>query len=147
MRRDPNHNSEASRIKESGHTNHQPARERLSFTRDNGSSGTKSSHSRQNFKTPRTEWRPVANGSQQGGTSKSVHSIASHTPSPRPQREGSCNVNVSTPVLRQTSGGGSVPSQERRSALERLSQPKERVHLLQDGVSNVVSGRLQEVNI
>lgn len=38
------------------------------------------------------------------------------------------------------------PSHERRSALKRLSLPKERVPLLQDGVANAESGRLQEVD-
>ncbi|CAN6801671.1 unnamed protein product, partial [Brassica oleracea] len=48
----------------------------------------------------------------------------------------------------QKSGEGkrlSLP--ETRSALERLSTPVERVPLLQDGIANAASDRLQEVNI
>ncbi|KAL0858243.1 hypothetical protein Bca101_063397 [Brassica carinata] len=41
----------------------------------------------------------------------------------------------------------SAPSHERRSALDRLSIPVERIPLLQDGVANAESGRLQEVEI
>ncbi|KAF3572710.1 hypothetical protein F2Q69_00058525 [Brassica cretica] len=59
----------------------------------------------------------------------------------------------------QKSGEGSGHSLERRparerlslpeprSALERLSTPVERVPLLQDGIANEASDRLQEVNI
>lgn len=42
---------------------------------------------------------------------------------------------------------GSVPSNERRSALDRLSLPHESIPLLQDGVANAESGRLQEVDV
>lgn len=42
---------------------------------------------------------------------------------------------------------GSVPSNERRSALDRLSLPHERIPLLHDGAENAEPGRLQEVDI
>lgn len=94
----------------------------------------------------RTEWRPVAEGTKTlDRSAHSAHSQMSHTPSPRPQREN-ISSQAGTTDARQKSGNG-TPSAERRSALERLSLPVERVPLLQDGVANTASGRLQEVQI
>ncbi|KAL0711461.1 hypothetical protein Bca4012_018439 [Brassica carinata] len=142
-RRDPNYKEESSRLEASERSHRRPARERLSFSKDN----VNVSHSRQNIQTPRSEWRPVASGSHLGNNSKAVAlSSVSHTPSPKPYREGGESGRNGNSVSRQASGEGSVPSQERRSALNRLSLPKERVPLLQEGVANAESGRLQEVD-
>ncbi|CAH8363769.1 unnamed protein product [Eruca vesicaria subsp. sativa] len=107
----------------------------------------KDSQSRQTPQAQRTEWRPVASGSQRENPSKSLHSIVSHTPSPRTQREGGSLNRTSTLESRRKSGNGSATSQERRSALEHLSLPEGRIPLLQDGVANAESGRLQKVDI
>ena len=136
VRRDPNYQT-GIQISEISNPHRMPAKTRLSFSRDNSTS----------TQAHKTEWRPVASGTQRGTPSKSLHSIASHTPSPRPQREGgSLNLTASSEP-RQRSGKECAPSQERRSALDRLSLSKERIPLLQDGVANAESGRLQEVEI
>ncbi|RID68355.1 hypothetical protein BRARA_C00519 [Brassica rapa] len=105
--------------------------------------------------TPRNEWRPIVRESQiEPGSktanpqvSKSVNSHTSHTPSPRPEREGDSRLKRVTPSTSHRPEEGSEPSHERRSALERLSLSHERIPLLQDGVANSESGRLQEVDI
>lgn len=84
---------------------------------------------------------------QSGTIPKPLHSLGSHTPFPRPPREGDVNHRSASTASKQRSGEGSINSQERRSALERFSLPKERVSLLQDGAPNAESGRLQEVPI
>lgn len=87
-------------------------------------------------------WRPVSSGGAgMGGQSNSIQSQVSHTPSPKTQREPMIPAaSPQTPRISTTSG-------ERRSALERLSGAPTRVPLLQNGVANSDSGRLQEVNI
>ena len=111
-------------------------------------------------------WRPVSEGHGNGDHSNSIQSQVSHTPSPHPPRE-----RITTPIntpqeTSRPSGGhsGTPPSRrppmeclsnadiisptgERRSALARISTPAPRVPLLQNGVANSESGRLQEVNI
>lgn len=146
-RRDPNHNASSRRNGKTEEVSRRPARERLSLSKDDTSSGRNEVQSKVASQTPRTEWRPVGSGSRQRVNSKSAHSLVSHTPSPRPQREGDSNLQANLQAHRQNSGEGSIRSLERRSALARLSLPTERVPLLQDGVANVESGRLQEVDI
>uniref|UniRef100_M4EYE7 Reverse transcriptase domain-containing protein n=1 Tax=Brassica campestris TaxID=3711 RepID=M4EYE7_BRACM len=146
-RRDPNFKPASSFMEGSKYNNRRPARERLSCTRDTEISGSRDAQSRQNFQTPRAEWRPVASGSQRGDNAKvASQSLASHTPLTRSQREGGSKERTGTPAGRQISGERSGPSHERCSALNRLSLPKERFPLLQDGVANTESGRLQEVD-
>ncbi|KAH0916922.1 hypothetical protein HID58_024582, partial [Brassica napus] len=145
-RRDPNFSTGSKRTYKAEEENRRPARERLSFTKEDTSSGRNEPLSRAASLNPRTEWRPVASGSQRG-ISKSVQSLVSHTPSPRPQREGGSSIQEFSQTRRQISGDGSQLSNERRSALERLSLPAERVPLLHGGVANAESGRLQEVDI
>ncbi|KAL0747765.1 hypothetical protein Bca101_029767 [Brassica carinata] len=135
--RDPNHRTGSVNIENTNGGTRRSARERLSFSKEDSDRNT----------MPRTEWRPVGSGSQQGASSKPSQSLVSHTPSPRPQREGGSSLHASAQTKKQNSGGGSLQSQERRSALERIALPTERVPLLQDGVANAESGRLQEVNI
>lgn len=74
-------------------------------------------------------------------------SQVSHTPSPRPQREEDSLQRAITNRENQNSGNGSARSSQRRSAHDRLSLPSPRIPLLQDGVANSESGRLQEVPI
>ncbi|KAH0908967.1 hypothetical protein HID58_032288 [Brassica napus] len=144
-RRDPNHRTGSVNIENSNGGTRRSARERLSFSKED--SDRNSMLSKRASQTPRTEWRPVGSGSQQGASSKPSQSLVSHTPSPRPQREGGSSLQATAQTRKQNSGGGSLQSQERRSALERIALPTERIPLLQDGVANAESGRLQEVNI
>lgn len=95
-RRDPNFRGNLARQVTSGPSGHRPARERLSFSKETEETGSKVSHSRPN--TPRSEWRPVA--SNTGGNSKEALSIVSHTPSPRPQREGGSSILGGTSASR-----------------------------------------------
>lgn len=142
-RRDTNYKSESSQVEASVRLTRRPARERLSFSGGN----EKDSHSNQDLQDPRTEWRPVVSGSHHGTNSKAgAQSIVSHTPSPRPLREGGDSARLGSKSARQNSGERSIPSQERRSALNCLSLPTDRVPLLQDGVANSGSGRLQEID-
>ncbi|KAF2531397.1 hypothetical protein F2Q70_00033574 [Brassica cretica] len=123
-----------------------PARERLSFRRDSSEvhRGTVSNNV---TSTPRQTWRPVAEGSRKGNSDSQGMSQVSHTPSPRPQREEESLQRAITNRENQNSGNGSARSSERRSAHGRLSLPSPRIPLLQDGVANPKSGRLQEVPI
>lgn len=123
------------------------AKEKLSFTRESNSGSHGGIISRNNNPPSKSVWRPIR-GSQATANSKSLQSHASHTPTPtpRPQREGMTLPVTISPVTRQRSDERSIPSQDRRSALERLSLPIERIPLLQDGVANTESGRLQEVD-
>ncbi|KAL0798136.1 hypothetical protein Bca101_053310 [Brassica carinata] len=139
-RRDPNFRENTARQIPPGPSNRRPARDRLSFSKEGDETSSKVSQSRQ--QTPRSEWRPVA--SKSGGHSKEALSLVSHTPSPRPHREGGSSILGGISASRQVSGGGSVPSQERRSALHRLSLSSERIPILQDGRPNEESGRLQD---
>ncbi|KAL0714642.1 hypothetical protein Bca4012_021621 [Brassica carinata] len=142
-RRDPYYKDESLRPEESERSCRRPAKERLSLSKDTNYV----SHSRHNFQTPRTEWRPIEGDSHLGNNSKAgALSSVSHTPSPKPIREGEATASKGVSTNRQVSGEGSAPSQERRSALNRLSLPKERVPLLQEGVANADSGRLQEID-
>ncbi|KAG5399507.1 hypothetical protein IGI04_014114 [Brassica rapa subsp. trilocularis] len=90
--------------------------------------------------------RPVIAGAKSSTPQRLSHSQATHTPSPRPQREGP-SIQLVTPVANQRSEDRGNHSSERRSALERLSHPKVRIPLLHDGFANSASGRLQEVDI
>ncbi|KAF2552607.1 hypothetical protein F2Q68_00038020 [Brassica cretica] len=123
-----------------------PARERLSFRRDSSEvhRGTVSNNV---TSTPRQTWRPVAEGSRKGNSDSQGMSQVSHTPSPRPQREEESLQRAITNRENQNSGNGSARSSERRSAHSRLSLPSPRIPLLQEGVANPKSGRLQEVPI
>ncbi|CAG7879970.1 unnamed protein product, partial [Brassica rapa] len=122
------------------------ARERLSFSRDNEAISRRGNQTKSSTSGPRNEWRPVAEGLKSTTPARSSYSKVSHTPSPRPQREG-ISTQAGSAETNNKSVDGSIPSHERRSALERLSLPTERVPLLQDGVANSASGRLQEVDI
>ncbi|KAH0903110.1 hypothetical protein HID58_042613, partial [Brassica napus] len=147
-RRDPNYSSSSLRIGKSGEEDkRRPARERLSFSKEETSSAHMEARSRTIPQNQRTEWRPVASGSQQRSQTKSAQSLVSHTPSPRPQREGGSSLQALSQTNKHNSGEGSLLSNDRRSALQRLSLPTERVPLLQDGIANAASGRLQEVDI
>ncbi|RID47204.1 hypothetical protein BRARA_I03822 [Brassica rapa] len=176
------------------------ARERLSFSKESGTAPQRGAHTR-SINSGRNEWRPVTTGTR---ATQPAHSQLSHTPSPCSQREDASlrrteeenrkksgegsvpsqerrsalerisQIERRTPSpihtymphspsprlhsddvslmrtaakYRKKAGESSIPSQERRSALERLTQPEERTPLLQDGVPNAASGRLQEVNI
>lgn len=120
------------------------AKERLSFGNESKSESQGQTGSQYNRSTSRNEWRPIQTNSLTGTNSKTSPAQVSHTPSPKPPREG---MSLHTPVSNQSLNGGSLLSQERRSALDRLSLPKERTPLLQDGAPNAESGRLQEVDI
>lgn len=142
-RRDPHYQERDHREREQPRRT--TAKERLSFTRESASGSYGGHNSRHNNPLSKGEWRPV--GVNAGTISKS-HSHASHTPTPTPQPQRELMVtNSASPVLRQRSDERSIPSQDRRSALDRLSLPKDRVPLLQDGVANADSGRLQEVDL
>ncbi|KAG2301147.1 hypothetical protein Bca52824_029798 [Brassica carinata] len=143
-RRDPAFRETSSRMETKEGGSRLPARARLSFNKDSTASSQKET-SRAKAQTPRAEWRPIASGSRIETSSKSGRSQGSHTPSPRPQREGGSSLLGSGG--RQSSGDNNPTSQDRRSALDRLSLPKERVPLLLDGAANADSGRLQEVDI
>ncbi|KAF3524156.1 hypothetical protein F2Q69_00046295 [Brassica cretica] len=96
--------------------------------------------------TAKTYWRPISS-EDNGRQALSIQSQISHTPSPKPQREPmgtGNNLQINSP---RTPGAMSVPSGERRSALERISGVPDRVPLLQNGVANSDSCRLQEVDI
>ncbi|CAH8301123.1 unnamed protein product, partial [Eruca vesicaria subsp. sativa] len=80
-------------------------------------------------------------------TLKTGRSQGSHTPSPRPHREGGSSLMMGISSGRQRSGESNPLSQELRSPLDRISLPKERVPLLHEGTANAESGRLQEVDI
>ncbi|KAJ4883127.1 Uncharacterized protein Rs2_33220 [Raphanus sativus] len=146
-RRDPNYKEYSSRQDPIEVAKRPSARERLSFHRDSTTSSQRESQARTRFQTPRTEWRPLVSNSQTGNSSKAVQPQSSHTPSPRPQREGGSSLVKGSHDGRLRSGDSNPLSQDRRSALDRLSLPTERIPLLQDGVANSASGRLQEVDI
>lgn len=122
-RRDPNfkHSSLSS---ERSNPSRPPARDRLSFRREEDSVTNKEPQSRNNNCTPRSEWRPITRIPQSGTIPKPMYSLGSHTPSPRPPREGDVNHRSASPASKQKSGEGSIPSQERRSALKRLITTK-----------------------
>ncbi|KAF2591202.1 hypothetical protein F2Q70_00041434 [Brassica cretica] len=124
-----------------------PARERLSGTHDSNTASQRPIHSHSNRGSLRNEWRPIAVSSQSGTSSKRTLTTTSHTPSPRPPRECETPQREKTRPTHQDSGDGTLLSNERRSALDRISQPAERIPLLQDGMANSASGRLQEVDI
>ncbi|KAF3481030.1 hypothetical protein DY000_02064400 [Brassica cretica] len=153
-RRDPHHQITPQESNPSQETR-PTAKARLSFSRDSYATPRGASNSRVNNLTPRNEWRPILRESQieTGSKSanphayKSANSHISHTPSPRPAREIDILLQRGTPPTNLRPEEGSVPSNERRSALDRLSLPHESIPLLQDGVANAESGRLQEVDI
>lgn len=144
-RRDPNYRSSSQRLGISEEEQRRPARERLSFSKEDISSARNESQ-RINAQPQRSEWRPIVSGSQHDNNSKTEQSLVSHTPSPRPPREGDLDARTTLQRNRQNSGEGSLHSSGRRSALERISLPQERIPLLQDGAANAESGRLQEVD-
>ncbi|KAH0889365.1 hypothetical protein HID58_051794, partial [Brassica napus] len=145
IRRDPHRRYDSSQT-----TRDRPgrpsARERLSFTKESEAATHRENHSKSYTSALRTEWRPVIARAKSSTPQRLSHSQATHTPSPRPQREGP-STQLVTPVANQRSEDRGNHSSERRSALERLSQPEVRIPLLQDGVANSASGRLQEVDI
>ncbi|KAF3525960.1 hypothetical protein F2Q69_00046099 [Brassica cretica] len=147
VRRDPTYKEHLTRVETNVAGSRLPARARLSFHKDSSASSQKESQSRTKTQTLRTEWRPVAAGSHIESSSKAGRSQVSHTPSSRPQREGGSSLILGTTSGRQRSGDSNPLSQERRSTLDRLSLPKQRVPLLQDGMANAESGRLKEVDI
>ncbi|KAG2306606.1 hypothetical protein Bca52824_026354 [Brassica carinata] len=87
--------------------------------------------------------RPVPEGSLRDSPSRSACSHNTQTPLNPPRFSTTLVGNES--VLQRSGEGGTAP-QGRKSALERLSLSGERLPLLQDGVANAASGRLQEVN-
>lgn len=99
----------------------------------------RSHDSRVHSDSQRSIWRQVQNPLPRGNADLSAQSQISHTPSPRPPRE------AILPIETRTAEGSEKG--ERRSALERISSPTERVPLLVNGIANSDSGRLQEVNI
>lgn len=147
IRRDPYHRSETLRAHEVDSHPRRPARERLSGSRNDILASHRTTHSRNSRDSQRSEWRPIADSSQSGTISKGNQSLYSHTPSPKPPREELLTEQERTLPTRQRSGDGIQTSNERRPALDRISQPAERIPLLQDGVANSASGRLQEVDI
>ncbi|KAG2250767.1 hypothetical protein Bca52824_080903 [Brassica carinata] len=127
-RRDPNFKHSSLSSERSNPASRPPARDRLSFRREEDSVTNKEPQSRNNNCTPRSEWRPITRIPQSGTIPKPMYSLGSHTPSPRPPREGDVNHRSASPASKQKSG-------------------EERVPLLQDGALNTESGRLQEVPI
>ncbi|KAH0862332.1 hypothetical protein HID58_079543, partial [Brassica napus] len=127
---------------------HRPsARERLSFSKDSTSANQRGSLPRRG--SPPLP-KAITRGSRSGTSALAAHSLVSHTPPPNPPREPMEQDQMQLREGSQKSGEGtrerlSLP--ETRSALERLSTPVERVPLLQDGIANAASDRLQEVNI
>ncbi|KAG2283354.1 hypothetical protein Bca52824_054574 [Brassica carinata] len=105
------------------------ARERLSLSRDSEAISRRGNQPKSFASGPRNEWRPVSEGLKSTTPARSGYSQVSHTPSPRPQREGISNQAGSTETKQKT-GDESIPSQERRPALERLSLPIERSKIL-----------------
>lgn len=103
------------------------------------SQAIRSHDSRAQSGSHRSVWRQVQNPQPAGTPNHSIQSQISHTPSPKPHRE-----EMQPLEQRQAEGSGKG---DRRSALERLSAPMERVPLLINGVANSDSGRLQEVEI
>ncbi|CAN6882229.1 unnamed protein product, partial [Brassica oleracea var. botrytis] len=99
---------------------------------------------------PPPTWRPVTMAGNLKTPTQSIQSQVSHTPSPRPLREVMLPPGNATA---RNTGDHEPHSRERRSALERISVPERlsgqptRVPLLHNGVANLDSGRLQEVNI
>lgn len=146
VRREPYRRGMSPNVRDRERQGRPSARERLTFTRDSETASHRGHLSNSFTSAQRTEWRPVSEGAKTlDRSAHSAHSQMSHTPSPRPQREN-ISSQAGTTDARQNSGNG-TPSAERRSALARLSLPVERVPLLQDGVANTASGRLQEVQI
>ncbi|KAL0680418.1 hypothetical protein Bca4012_047265 [Brassica carinata] len=147
VRRDPAHRNGVNRTDGRSTNSRFPVRERLSGTHDNNTASQRPIHSHSNRGSLRNEWRPIAVSSQSGISSKRTLTTTSHTPSPRPPRECETPQREKTRPTHQDSGDGTLLSNERRSALDRISQPAERIPLLQDGMANSASGRLQEVDI
>ncbi|KAL0756358.1 hypothetical protein Bca101_094026 [Brassica carinata] len=143
VRRDPHYQTNTQRTNSS--QARPSAKARLSFSRESVAATPQGGLKPRNSNgLQRNEWRPV---SQTGPNSKSINSHVSHTPSPRPQREGKSLQLSGTPRGNQNSNEGSGHSRSKGSTLNRLSLPTERIPLLQDGVANAESGRLQEVDI
>ncbi|CAN7053601.1 unnamed protein product, partial [Brassica oleracea var. botrytis] len=99
---------------------------------------------------PPPTWRPVTMAGNLKTPTQSIQSQVSHTPSPRPLREVMLPPGNATA---RNTGDHEPHSGERRSALERILVPERlsgqptRVPLLHNGVANLDSGRLQEMNI
>ncbi|KAJ4901222.1 DUF4283 domain-containing protein [Raphanus sativus] len=149
VRRDPYHRREEYVSEDRALHSRRPARERLSGTLESNYVSHRSIHSHKTRSPQRSEWRPISGNSHSGNRAKAIlpQSHSSRTPSPRPPREAQTFNQEKTLTAPQNSGARSTHSNERRSALERISQPTERIPLLQDGVANSASGRLQEVDI
>ncbi|CAN7011378.1 unnamed protein product, partial [Brassica rapa subsp. trilocularis] len=142
-RRDP-HRKEDFSLDKRAQYSRTSAKERLSFTRgtpaaSQGASSHESSHSRNTSNSQRSEWRRVTDAGHREPPSRSILGQNPVTPQ-KPQAEGLAAERAAN--LSEDRGN---ELRGRKSALERLSFSGERVPLLQDGVANVASGRLQEV--
>ena len=127
-----------------GNRSNRPASDRLPPVRENSYVSSRPQGMRTANPASKGYWRPVS-GDGARGQSNSVQSQVSHTPSPRTQREPM--ILDRNPVASPYTPAASNNSGERRSALERLQGAPDRVPLLQNGMANSDSGRLQEVNV
>lgn len=126
------------------------ARDRLSFTRDRASAtqglyGSKAL-SRNASSGLRSEWRPILGGNQMVTAEKEHPLSGSYTPPVKTQHEHLPQQTANWAGSHCSRGRG-IESRKRRFALQRISLPSDRIPLLQDGVGNSASGRLQGVSI
>ncbi|CAF1741689.1 unnamed protein product [Brassica oleracea var. botrytis] len=128
-----------------GNRSNRPASDRLPPIRESSYVSSRPQGMRTANPASKGYWRPVS-GDGARGQSNSIQSQVSHTPSPRTQREPMI-LDGNPPLASPQTPRVSNNSGERRSALERLSGAPDRVPLLQNGVANSDSGRLQEVNV
>ncbi|CAN6850760.1 unnamed protein product [Brassica oleracea] len=152
VRRNPYHREDSSNFDSREFCSRPPARERLSFNRDNSSLSQGASTQSRQLPPQKREWRQVADSSQVPRVTP-VRSTRSQNPvTPEQphqtshQKSGHRSGKEPTQLSASGDNGGSG-SQGRKSALQRLSCSGERVPLLQDGIENAASGRLQEVDI
>lgn len=146
-KRDANYHSRhySSSEDREGNRSNRPASDRLPPIRESSYVSSRPQGMRTANPASKGYWRPVS-GDGARGQSNSIQSQVSHTPSPRTQRE-SMILDGNPPLASPQTPRVSNNSGERRSALERLSGAPDRVPLLQNGVANSDSGRLQEVNV
>lgn len=128
-----------------GNRSNRPASDRLPPIRESSYVSSRPQGMRTANPASKGYWRPVS-GDGDRGQSNSIQSQVSHTPSSRTQREPMI-LDGNPPLASPQTPRVSNNSGERRSALERLSGAPDRVPLLQNGVANSDSGRLQEVNV
>ncbi|CAN6929933.1 unnamed protein product, partial [Brassica oleracea var. botrytis] len=145
-RRDPHSKKDFSLENRRAQFSRSSAKERLSFTRgtpaaSQGASSHESSHTRNTSNSQRSEWRRVTDAGHREPPSRSILGQNPVTPQKSPQFEG-----LAAERATNHSDDRGNELRGRKSALERLSYSGERVTLLQEGVANVASGRLQEVN-